>query len=130
MLKSWPELHTLALTGGKIPFNAQRLLSPFTYPNLHTLHLPLDFISLASPLASPPVAQKSSLKYLAVSPPTVFPPTFKEKLTLVQNLLVLLPELETVKSGDQRLWAEAGDLQGIIQGTLAVVAARRLSSSD
>lgn len=129
MLKAWPELHTLALTGGKMPFNAQRLLSTFTYPNLHTLHLPLDFRLLASPLTSPPSQQKSPLRHLVVSPPTLFPPSFKEKLTLVQNLLILLPVLKTMRSGDQRLWNEAADLQCIIQGTLAVVAARRASAA-
>lgn len=124
MFLVWPNLHTFALTGGTIPFHAETLLSTFTYQNLYTLHLPLDFIPIASTLICPLATQKNPLRELWVAEPTKFPSVLKEKVALAQNLLILLPELRSVKTADRELTDETTDLQIIITGMQAVAMAR------
>lgn len=125
LFSTWPNLHTLTLTGGKTPFDAKILLSTFTYQNLCTLHLPWDFIPLTSALTYPPAAQKNPLNYIHAAVPTRFPSALAEKVMLAQNILTLLPGLEAVTMDDE-LVAEAEDLQVIIKGMEAVAVARSI----
>lgn len=115
MFAAWPKLHTFELTGGKKPFNAKALLSMFICQNMRTLSLPWDFTSLASALICPSVTQENSLKELGIKLYSKFPSTLEGKVTLAQNLLILLPELKRIRSAS-KLEPEAADLETIIKG--------------
>lgn len=124
LAKAWPGLLRLTLTGCKTCFDARTLFTGFPFPTLHTLTLPLDFTTFTLALRDPSVTRKNKLHYLRLCSPTRFPPTLKEKIALMRNLLTVFPHLMTVtvESGTEGIAAETQDLQDILTGICNVVA--------
>lgn len=124
MAKAWPNLLRLTLTGCRTCFDARTLFTGFPFPALHMLALPLDFTTFTLALRDPSVTRKNKLHYLRLCSPTTFPPTLKEKIALMRNLLAVSPHLTavTVESGMEGIAAETQDLQDILTGICNVVA--------
>ncbi len=120
MFGAWPQLRALTLTGGGVPFSAAALLFASGGQNLRALHLPIDFTPLASPDVVPFLALKSPVRYLRVAAPMRFPLRLKERAMLALNLVILLPNIETVHFADVE---GTTDLRDLFEGVRDVTTA-------